>query len=231
METIRIIYFVVCIAAIAGVLFKHFWPKKASSNVENEETVVPPDEGKKDEDGLQYTLESVNSWLNNCDQKASILLSVIGVIITVLLTSDFFKGLRSYIFKPFVEYWTKETDLAFSWGRFTVFVLFVVSAIILIISCIYLFKAITATIDYDKMRAKHPELVKSSYIFFGSISKMRYEDFKKDEVDYKEDLKSQIYVNSIITTKKFENYNEGLFWFKLLLLSSGLLFVAIMFVE
>ena len=49
-------------------------------------------------------------------------------------------------------------------------------------------------------------MVKSSYIFFGSICKMSYDDFKKEEVDYLDDLRSQIYVNSKIATAKFKNY-------------------------
>lgn len=59
---------------------------------------------------------------------------------------------------------------------------------------------------------------------------MKYEDFKEDDINYDSDLKSQIYVNSKIATAKFQNYNEGLCWFKLLLMVVGMLFVAVMFI-
>ena len=121
--------------------------------------------------------------------------------------------------------------MTFSWGRFTVFCLLIIAVSILIVSCCYLFGAIRANIDYDKMYKDNPGLVKKSYVFFGTISKMRFYDFKKEECDYEEDLKSQIYVNSIIATKKFQNYNEGLFWFKLLLLVAAMLFVAVLFMQ
>ena len=57
---------------------------------------------------------------------------------------------------------------------------------------------------------------------------MRFDDFKKDEVEFEDDLKSQIYINSIIAKIKFKNYNNGLRWFKFFLYVSGILFVTIM---
>lgn len=183
-------------------------------------------------DDLQYTLDVVNSWVNNCDQKAGILLTVFGVAITVLVTSDFMKELRAYLFVPFVEYWTNsESQLEFSLGRFTVFCLLVIAVGMLMTSCYYLFKAITANTNYDKIRQENPRMVPKSYLFFASISNMPYDEFRRDNIDIKEDLKSQIYVNSKIATTKFKNYNEGLFWFKMILIVSVMLFVAVLLVK
>ena len=188
-----------------------------------------PARGKED---LQYTLDVVNSWVNNCDQKAGILLTVFGVAITVLVTSDFMKELRAYLFVPFVEYWTNsESQLEFSLGRFTVFCLLVIAVGMLMTSCYYLFKAITANTNYDEIRQENPRMVPKSYLFFGSISNMPYDEFRRDNIDIKEDLKSQIYVNSKIATTKFKNYNEGLFWFKMILIVSVMLFVAVLLVK
>lgn len=228
MEKYRIIYFVACIAVIGYIKIKHILDKRKKKQNKEEE---PSKTGVKRKEDLQFTLESVNSWLNNCDQKAGILLTVVGVAITVIMTSDFMKYLRSYIFAPFMEFCSGNSDLAFSWSRFTVFVLLVIAMVILIICCIYLFRAISANIDYKKMFNENPGLVKKSYIFFGTISQMNYDDFKKGGGEFEEDLKSQIYVNSKIASAKFKNYNEGLFWFKLLLLVAVLLFLAIMFVQ
>lgn len=233
METIRIIFFVACAAIILVGLYKRP-EKKGKYNVEDEnhgEKDMSETNNKRSKEELQFTLESVNSWLNNCDQKAGMLLAVIGVTITILLTGDFVKFIRAYIFIPFVEFCKNQGEHLFSWGRFTVFALLVVAAVFLIVSCYYLFRAIGANINYKKMYVENTGLVKNSYIFFGSISSLKYEDFKITKINYEDDLMSQIYVNSKIATTKFQNYNKGLSWFKLLLLVIGLLFVAVMIVQ
>jgi hypothetical protein len=130
-----------------------------------------------------------------------------------------------------VKYWSEETDLTFSWSRFTVFALLLIAAAMLIASCVYLFKAISADINYQRMYDENPGMVQKSYIFFDSINGMSFDDFKEEDVDYLDDLRSQIYVNSKIATAKFKNYSEGLYWFRFMLLVSAMLFVAIMFMK
>jgi len=55
-----------------------------------------------------------------------------------------------------------------------------------------------------------------SILFFGSIAKnQNFEEFKKkiknsDEKKIEEDIIMQIYNNSIICNKKFENYNKAI---------------------
>lgn len=234
MKLFGIVYFATCMMVIGTILRNHLKSKKKRSRQDAKpatEESAPQNSNERKKEDLQFTLESVNSWLNNCDQKAGILLTVVGVAITVLVTSDFLKNLRNYIFKPFMDYWTENQVLSFSWSRFTVFVLLCIAAILLLLSCYYLFRAITANINYTKMYQENPGLVKISKIFYGTISEMTYDDFKKDDMNYIEDLKSQIYVNSKIAINKFNNYNEGLFWFKFLLVVIGMLFVAVMFMQ
>lgn len=234
MEAISIVYLLVCVAVIITKLCYYIKGKKKANSQDTAslcEVVENPGPVKKGKDDLQHTYDTVNSWVNNCDQKAGILLAVVGVAITILATSDFLKCLRTYIFTPFVKYCTEETNLVFSWSRFTVFVLLLFTAAMLITSCFYLLKVISANLDYDEERKKYPSMVKSSYIFFGSICKMSYDDFKKEDEDYLDDLRSQIYVNSKIATAKFKNYKEGLCWFRFMLLVSAMLFVSVMFME
>ncbi|SHK26342.1 hypothetical protein [Xylanibacter ruminicola] len=234
MKLFWIVYFASCMVVIGVKLRNYVKSKKKINRQEAEpatEESTPQNFNERKKEDLQFTLESVNSWLNNCDQKAGILLTVVGVAITVLVTSDFLKNLRNYIFKPFMDYWEENQVLSFSWSRFTVFVMLCVAVILLLLTCYYLFRAITANINYTKMYQENPGLVKTSKIFYGTISEMTYDDFKKDDMNYIEDLKSQIYVNSKIAIIKFKNYNEGLYWFKFLLLVSVLLFIAIMFMK
>lgn len=238
MEKCRIVFLVACIGIIAYKHWRHV--VNLRSNFHNESELptedidaanAPGNPIKKEKEDLKYTLKSVNSWVNNCDQKAGILLAVVGVAITVIMTSEFLKSLRVYLFDPFMGYWTGDEELIFSWSRFTVFFLLLIAAGMLITSCYYLFNAISANIDYQKMLHDNPELAKTSYIFFGSISGMSYEDFKKEEIGFLDDLKSQIFVNSKIATAKFRNYNKGLYWFKFMLIVSGMIFIAIMFMK
>ena len=230
MEVFNIVFLFVCNLIIVVKYWLHIHKKEEiihplNAEIRDEEARNISSDKKEE---LQHTYDTVNMWTNNCDQKASILLAIIGVIITILVSSDFMKYLRIYIFTPFIDYWTGNSELAFSWSRFNVFFLLLISAIMLIMSCHYLFKTICADTDYQKKRKDNPELVNKSYIFFGEISKMTYEDFKKDEVNYSEDIKSQIYVNSKIASNKFLYYNMSLDWFKFLLWVSIMLFIAIM---
>lgn len=230
MNTFWIVYLIGCIGCIV-YLCVH---RKNNNQQTNGDDVVEGQQepAVRDKDDLQYALDGVNSWVNNCDQKAGILLTVFGVAITVLATSDFLKELRAYLFVPFVEYWTNsESQLEFSLGRFTVFSLLVIAVGMLITSCYYLFKAIAANTDYEKLRQENPRMVAKSYLFFGSISSMTYEEFRNDNISIKDDLKSQIYANSKIASTKFKNYNEGLSWFKMTLLVSVMLFVAVLLVK
>lgn len=234
MKLFWIVYLTTCMAVICIVLRNHIKSKKnqeEESEAEGENPDGDPNGNSDKNVDLKFTLESVNSWLNNCDQKAGILLTVVGVAITVLITSDILKYLRNYIFKPFMDYWVGNQELSFSWGRFTVFILLCVAALWLLLSCLYLFRAIAANINYTKMFEENPGLLKTSKIFYGTISDMTYEEFKKNDIDYLDDLKSQIFVNSKIAINKFNNYNEGLFWFKFLLVVIGMLFVAVMFMQ
>ena len=241
MDIIRFVYLVAC-CCILYITIK----KKTSEQVEEYDNIKEGDNSQKsscelsypnstDEDGirdtedLKYTLETVNAWVGNCDQKNNILLSIMGVAITILLSSDFVIKLRQIIFTPFIQYWTGErTNIAFSLGRLCVFILLLSSAAFTIKSCYYLFKAIGANIDYAAMYNTNPQLPKQSYIFFKTISQMSYKQFQDDYIDIKEDLKAQIYVNSKIATNKFENYKRGMFWFKVLLISTVMLFISIM---
>lgn len=233
MKTIWIIYFFVSITAILYMFYKCTWKHKCNVTKKDsqDDSNHVSDDNNIDKEDLKFTLEEVNSWINNCDQKASILLSVMGVAITLLLTSDFIKFLRNYIFEPFVLHISVKGEFQFSWGRFTVFFLLLIAASTLVMSCSYLFRTIKANIDYKKLFDENPSLEKTSRIFFGSIGKVSYEEFKKLRIKQEEDLKSQIYVNSKIATEKYNNYNKSLSWFKIALFTAGLLFLAVMFLQ
>ncbi len=233
MKTVWMIYFLVSIATISYMIYKCIWKHKSDVIRKDSPNDINhmSDDNNIDKEDLKFTLDLVNSWVNNCDQKAGILLSLIGVAITLLLTSDFIKFLRNYIFEPFVLHISDKGDFLFSWGRFIVFFLLLIATYTLVMTCYYLFGAIKANIDYKKLVDENPGLEKTSRIFFGEISKISYEEYIKVTIKQEEDLKSQIYVNSKIVTEKYNNYNKGLSWFKIALLTAGFLFLAVMLIQ
>ena len=54
----------------------------------------------KDNESLIKRLEHVNNWINNCDQKAGILLAFMGVLLPLILTADFFVIRLSGLVEP-----------------------------------------------------------------------------------------------------------------------------------
>ena len=184
---------------------------------------------KKQKEDLVHCLDMINTWICNCDQKAGIILSAIGVALTILMTSDFIIQLHKIIFIPFFDYWKGDYDLEFDFARFMVFIFLFITLALLTQTSYMMIRTITPNIDYEKMYRENPALVPQSYIYFKSISEMEYATYKADEVAYVDDLKSQIYVNSKIASSKFVTFREGLCWLKMTMPFAMVLFFSIMF--
>lgn len=58
-----------------------------------------------DEHQLKDNLDRVNMWIGNCDQKASFILAIIGVVLSICFTSDSdpFKYIKNDIVNPIVS--------------------------------------------------------------------------------------------------------------------------------
>lgn len=230
----RIVAYLLLLTCGCYVLHR-LWKKLKRENSQN--MITPKDDGspkipeanKKQKEDLAHCLDMVNSWIGNCDQKAGIVLSAIGVALTILMTSDFVVQLRKVIFKPFFDYWEGLPNLGFNCTRFMVFIFLLLTLCLLTKATYMMVKTITPNIDYDKMYKENTSLVPHSYIYFKSISSMSYDAFNAGNVNYLDDLKSQIYVNSKIASAKFENFIEGLYWLKMTLFFAMLLFLSIMF--
>ena len=199
-----------------------------------QETPAPPSPqtgSPLNEAKLKECLDMNNMWIGNSDQKAGMLLAPIGIAFTILLTSDALKAIRNYIAIPFVQYWDGVECMGFNFSRFEVFCFLLTTAIAAIVSLYYLLNTIRPNIDYKSFYEKNPEMVHKSHIFYGSVANMSYEQFQKDEFDYKEDLRSQVFTNAKIAYTKFQNYLKGFFWFKLMMLSAAMLFISIMLMQ
>lgn len=171
-------------------------------------------------ESLEQSLDRVNAWIGNCDQKAGFLLAIIGVIITILFSSDFSQSIVDNVVNPYREYIKNPELKEFSLIRFIYFLFIVITIIASFVSIIFALLSITAAIDIKKYKKDdgNSELVDKSLLFFGSISSKKYNEFKeKSDVSYEDDLKSQIFINSIICTRKFKRYNISLISFIVML--------------
>ena len=171
-------------------------------------------------ESLEQSLDRVNAWISNCDQKAGFLLSIIGVFIAIIFSSDFSQSIEDNIVNPYKEY-IRNPDLnEFKLIRFIYFLFVVISIIASFVSIIFALLSITAAIDIKKYKIDdgNSELVGNSLLFFGSISRRKYNDFKDMAgINYEDDLKSQILINSTICTRKIKRYNISLISFVVML--------------
>lgn len=176
---------------------------------------------------LEDKLDRVIGWINNCDQKASILLAFIGVAFPLLFSSDFATNTYKELISDFL-YYLQNGEGQFSLIRFLCFLFTVLSILCLGVSFWFLLSALSGRIDSsiyaeDGLRTE-------SLIFFGSISKMKYIDFeanfsKQSKDTAINDITSQLYINSKICQTKFVAYNNALCWLK-----RGILFLLATFI-
>lgn len=183
-------------------------------------------------ESLELSLDRINTWISNCDQKAGILLATIGVMITVLFATDFVDGIRKDIVSPYWDYLKCPKAFVFSLPR-CLFFIFLLLSVIFCAACSYFsLKTISATTDSKSIKENNPTLVSKSYLFFQTIANMNYAEFKEfggDEA-YQDDLISQIYINSKICAAKFTQYKKALRWFYGLVMCVSIMFILYLFV-
>lgn len=172
---------------------------------------------------LEQNLERVNGWIGNCDQKASFLLALVGVVSAIICTSDILSRVKTTLVTPFITYWKDGV------GSFDIVRLFLALALIcgilsLLLAMYFLLLCLWAETNYDKFNQFGIE--EKSLLFYGSVAKMKYDEFRKASNDYENDLQSQLYINSAICSKKFERYKIAV---KFVFAAINLLVVALLF--
>ncbi len=136
----------------------------------------------------EFIFNNINGWINNIDNKISILLAFLAVALGFIVCND-----------NFFNYLT-NINLLFKYGVYFIIILLSISCFLCILA---LLGRIKAKVNYK------------SKIYFGSISNMDRKDyFDELEIysiqDYIEDLKNQIFINSCICDKKVRLYNYAL---------------------
>ncbi|MDD4164032.1 MAG: DUF5706 domain-containing protein [Eubacteriales bacterium] len=163
-------------------------------------------ESKRTREELIDILNRNTTWIENCDSKASIITSGIGVVIGILLATD-------YVAK-FQEIYTYMVDQTGFWSMIYL-ILSGISIIGILIGCFSLIQVLIARIDPNEFSDKGIQL--ESLIYFSSIAKFktlsayRQKLEKCDLEKMNNDLISQIYICSLICDKKFRHYKLGLF--------------------
>ena len=174
--------------------------KKVIVNEDNHENTTSFNEHQ-----LKENLGRVNMWIGNCDQKASFILAIIGVVLSICFTSDSFVFIKSDIVSPIISALDNSTSISL----LTIFeaLLLLMLFAFLIMSVFRMIFALRAKTDLKKL--SQPGMESNSMLHYQTIANMTYREFCEKEVHILNDLRSQFYVNSCICTSKFENYKKG----------------------
>lgn len=157
------------------------------------------------EQQLKENLDRVNMWIGNCDQKASFILAIIGVVLSICFTSDSFKFIKNDIVNPIVSALENSTSISVLTILEALLLLFIF--LFLIMSIFRMIFALRAKTDLQKL--SQPGMETYSMLHYQTIANMTYQEFCENEVHVLNNLRSQFYVNSCICTSKFENYKRG----------------------
>lgn len=158
--------------------------------------------GKTDEfdnvETMQNTLDRIVEFINNCDTKASIILALIGVIITIIFSGN--------VPGNFLQMYGNAKELS-SFGSVLYIVLCIAAVIAVAAGMILLVSVLFARVTGSS---------KDSKIYFGDIAENASDENYIEKVKsmtlnmYMEDIARQIYINSKICRKKYHFYNVGL---------------------
>ena len=182
-------------------------------------------------ESLELSLDRVNSWISNCDQKAGLLLATIGIVLAILFATDFVDVVKSSIIEPFMLCLKEPDHYEFSSSRFFFSISLLLSVLTCVISSVYALRTISAELNAKEISKVNPSLLSNSYLFFQTISSKSYEDFSEFEgVEYQKDLLSQIYINSSICSKKFGFYKVALRCFYAVVLNIALMYILYLFI-
>lgn len=196
---------------------------------------------KQNTDGYSERMDRIIEWVKTCDTKASIMLTLVCLMVSFVITSDFvLSGIHS-IFKSVADYhpdtWSLK-DISVS-GALCLLSLFL--SLYLLMGSIYrfvmvvyskphesleethkqslIFKLFNFVFRYQRKNLNDPLTKKDSFIHLNHIANISYSEFKEKMTneDYYEkeeidDYLSQIYINAKRCKEKFEDYNSAILW-------------------
>ena len=157
---------------------------------------------KYSKDDLYKNLDITNSWINNSDNKASIMIAFLGFSLFELFKNTNYISCILDILKKCIS------NIDFS---DCLFLLFTIASFVFILLGLY--KLINVLIPSLKNNKSIPESL-TYYGYISSIEYLKYKNLIKDATEEKivDDLIKQNYINSKICFKKFNNFKYGTFF-------------------
>jgi hypothetical protein len=158
-------------------------------------------------DDKYKNLDRVNFWVSNCDSKVSYLLTLQGIVLTIIFTS------RNATACLLTTLSYKFSCINFGWKSIFRFLEGVSLYLFLAFIFISLFHAYhTLRARLDPKIFKQNGLETKSILFFETIANRKFSDFVNDQLSQTEnqlnnDIDSQIFINSKICQQKFKHYN------------------------
>lgn len=154
-------------------------------------------------ENLRWIFEQNKAWIENCDTKTTTVLSVVGIAITIIFSSDSIKNMIGL----FDKVWFSQCFV----NKLFCILYLVCGYGSLIYGISNLFRVLTARLDssiYSQIESY------KSNIFFGDIA---IQDFKTvesnlhsvDTQNFNNDLIKQIFICACICNKKFKYYSKG----------------------
>lgn len=157
---------------------------------------------------LNISLDRINDWIKNCDTKASIMIAVIGVCLTMLADDSVIDLVKNIV--------------VFIASDINIFkLIYIIIVVLLLLSFLFGFFLLVFTLNpIVKTNVKTDNITNSNSVyFFGSIANMKFSNYSSnyskvvENPDLQiESLKQQVYVNSHIATKKYKLFRKGLYF-------------------
>lgn len=178
----------------------------------NKQENLQPTEGGSleiEKDDLFHILDNVNMWIGNCDNKASTILATIGIVTSVIFSTDVFESLQVLI----------KADLSNGGWNCLLAVGALLSLISMLVGVFFLVLVITPSLIYTYIHKEHGRTVTSDFpslMFYGQVAKQESVDkyhtdiIGADKNSVLKDLCFQIFSASKICTAKFQNLKKGL---------------------
>lgn len=162
------------------------------------------------------TLDRIIGWVENCDSKASIMMALVGVFLSILFTSDLLLSSLQKMVSP-ISIYLKTGVGSVDWFITIKLMLFVCMVTCLLVALFYLFSSLSAKTCSSQTGDNNVRT--NSLIHYGNIKKKSYDEFRtsilaETETDKLDDILSQIYINSKRCQEKFDDYNKSIRFIK-----------------
>ena len=178
-------------------------------------------------------MDRIIEWVKVCDSKTSILMSVVLLVPTCIIGTDWVLVKLEHIISLIIEAFNSHgVGYYFSITNFVTLVLLIITISFTIVS-FYFFLLVLKAKTKEDIYGKNVKI--NSLVHFNNIASITdcetYQRLSEEETedDYYEDLLSQTYINAKRCAEKFALYNKGLRWLCFAMVSL-LLFILMLFV-